>query len=253
METQAGLKESDTKPTTTTKATIMKRCSKNLSVLLGFTEEYYKGIKNKEMADTVHANQSSLFAIKDGEFTTQIQKIIKDIFTVALMADTVFITYQVTAPKIAGITADAILFEARVGNATIISAGSTTANDMINQTITEVHDILVSLDNLLPIFEDTNPKFVSDYNISTELITKGTHHTGIEGIVYKNGIPFANAQVRFVGTDKIAVTDAQGHFTIIKIRAGSYSVIASNENGDSETKTINLRRGHIETLNFNIG
>jgi len=162
-------------------------------------------------------------------------------------------TYQVTAPKIAGIAADAILFEARVGNATIISAGSTTANDMINQTITEVHDILVSLDNLLPVYEETNPKFVSDYNISTELITKGTHHTGIEGIVYKNGIPYPNAQVRFVGTDKIAVTDAQGHFTIIKIRAGSYSVIASNENGDSETKTINLRRGHIETLNFNIG
>ena len=252
MEIEAGLKETDSAPGTATKSTLKKRCSKNLSTVLDLTQEYYKGIDDKEMADKVHVTQSNLFDIKDGEFTTQVQKIIKDIFTVALMADTVFITYQVTPAKIAAIATDAILFEARVGDAKIIGAGSTTANDTLNTAISEVHQIFVSMDNLMSIFEETNPKFVSDYHINTALDIKGTRHTGIEGIVYKNGRPYSNAQVRFVGTDKVATTDAAGHYTIISIRPGTYSVLVSNESGDSLIKEVRLRRGIIETINFDL-
>lgn len=108
-----------------------------------------------------------------------------------------------------------------------------------------MHDLVTSY------FMDTNLILVDEIAMSKQIINTGIHHNGVDGIVTKNGSPLQYANISIVGTDKVAITDINGHFQIIKIKAGDYTIEASTEGGDSQSKTVHITRGHIETKNFN--
>jgi hypothetical protein len=60
------------------------------------------------------------------------------------------------------------------------------------------------------------------------------------------------ASVSIVGTNKTATTDIKGHYIIAKIKIGDYTIEASNEAGDTASKTIHINRGHFEVADFSL-
>lgn len=248
--TQTGEKDSNTTPVTVSKTAVKKRCSKTFANILAKTEEYYKAINDTKSADLIHLAYSNILKIKDPNFEPFIIAKTAEIFTTALMTDVVFMTYNITALNISDLLADAKLFTSKIGDAKLESDSYGTVNDNLDATITLVHDDIDSLDNLISEFEVTAPDFVTDFHKSSALEERGVHHCGIEGEFTKNGKPFSSGQITIVGTNKIAVIGADGKYSIIGIRPGTYTIKADDLQGNIQTITVHIRRGHIETINF---
>lgn len=109
-----------------------------------------------------------------------------------------------------------------------------------------MHDLVTSY------FIDTNVPLVDEIGLSKQIINTGTHHNGVEGTVTKNGVAVMGASVRIVGTNKVATTDIKGHYIIAKIKVGDYTIEASNEAGDTASKTIHINRGNFEVADFTL-
>ena len=65
-------------------------------------------------------------------------------------------------------------------------------------------------------------------------------------------MPVANALVSIAGTKKFAKTDAQGHYIIPKIKAGTYTLDVRTESGDNATATVAIVKGHTEIHDFSL-
>lgn len=109
-----------------------------------------------------------------------------------------------------------------------------------------MHDLVTSY------FIDTNVPLVDEIGLSKQIINTGTHHNGVEGTVTKNGVAVMGASVSIVGTKKVATTDIKGHYIIAKIKVGDYTIEASNEAGDTASKTIHINRGNFEVADFTL-
>jgi len=99
-------------------------------------------------------------------------------------------------------------------------------------------------------FGDTNKTMVEEFALSSQILSTGIHHTGIEGLVTQDGLPLANATVQIAGTDKVTKTDLEGHYIISKIKAGDYTVEASNASGEKVSKLVHVSQGHTEALDL---
>ena len=250
FSTQAGEKDSNTLPGTELKLTVKKRCSKNFSKILSKTEEYYKGINDTKNADLVHYTYSTLLKIKDANFEPFFIAKTTEIFTTDLLSDVVFKTYNITATTISDLLADAKLFNSKIGDSKLDADSYGTVNENINATITLIHNDIDSLDNLVSEFDLNAPDFVTGYHKSSALEEIGVHHNGLEGEVTKNSKPFSSADITVVGTNKKALIAADGKYSIIGIRPGTYTIKADDLQGNIQTITVHIRRGHIETINF---
>jgi len=117
-------------------------------------------------------------------------------------------------------------------------------------------DAMDAIDNMYGLVYsyliDSNKTLVDEFALAKQIINTGLHHNGVTGTVYKNGKPVPNAVVKIVGTNKSAVTDAEGHYTISKVKAGKYTIEASDEGGNSDSKTVHITNGHVETIDFNL-
>ena len=109
-----------------------------------------------------------------------------------------------------------------------------------------MHDLVTSY------FIDTNVPLVDEIGLSKQIINTGTHHNGVEGTVTKNGVAVMGATVSIVGTKKVATTDIKGHYIIAKIKVRDYTIEASNEAGDTASKTIHINRGNFEVADFTL-
>jgi CarboxypepD_reg-like domain len=107
-----------------------------------------------------------------------------------------------------------------------------------------MHDLVTSY------FMDTNVPLIDEISLSKQILNTGTHHNGVEGTVTKNGVAVMGASVSIVGTNKVAVTDIKGHYILAKIQVGDYTVEASNEAGDTASKTVHINRGNFEIADF---
>ena len=107
-----------------------------------------------------------------------------------------------------------------------------------------MHDLVTSY------FIDTNVPLVDEIGLSKQIINTGTHHNGVEGTVTKNGVAVMGASVSIVGTNKVATTDIKGHYIIAKIKVGDYTIEASNEAGDTASKTVHINRGNFEVIDL---
>lgn len=111
-----------------------------------------------------------------------------------------------------------------------------------------------AIDNMFDLitsyFSDTKKEMVDEFALAKQIINTGIHHTGVTGTVTKAGHPLASASVSIVGTNKVATTDLDGHYTIAKIKTGDYTIEASSEGGDSASKTVHITKGNFETVDF---
>ena len=110
--------------------------------------------------------------------------------------------------------------------------------------IDNMYDLITSY------FADTNPSLVKEIELAKQIINTGIHHTGITGTVTKNDTPLKGVTVTIVGTNKSAITDIDGHFTIARIKSGNYTVEATTAEGEKATKNVHINKGNFETVNI---
>ena len=101
-------------------------------------------------------------------------------------------------------------------------------------------------------FSDTNQPLVDELALAKKIIRTGIHHTGVQGVVRKNGVIVPAAFINIIATTKFATTDLNGAYSIIKVRAKTYIIQAKNDAGDTDSKTVTLKRGQIITVDFDL-
>ena len=252
LETQATLKEASGKGITITKEGLKRRVSVYMGELLAITLEYAKAKKNDGMIALVKFPKSYIYKLDDANVLPFITNLINNVFTTALLTNADFIPYGITSAKIATIAADAISFDGKIGNANVVDSGVSTANKNINDTIDGIHENFTTMTNLVSHFKTANPNFIDGFYQNSQLIILGKRHTGIEGMVTKDGIPQAGFTVAIEGTNKKTVTDNDGHYVIIKTKPGNITIKTTKNGTDNAAKHIQINRGHIESLNFEL-
>ena len=252
MTIEAKKKSPHAQGNTDVKTQLKSLIASTLGLILSTTLEYAKEISDTVMISKVSFTESQILYMKDGDILNFITQLRKDVFTDALFLDPLFMESEITLIQIDALLLQATTFNKMIGSTQLIDSSSTVANDNMDVCITKIHENVVSMDNLINNFQSTNPDFVSGYYINSALESVGTRHEGFEGHVDKNGIFEKGAMVRIVGTDKSTVTDGDGHFILIKIKPGTYSVIASNANGDEKTLTVVVRYKHIDVVDFHL-
>jgi hypothetical protein len=113
-----------------------------------------------------------------------------------------------------------------------------------------------AIDNMYDLvnsyFIDTNRPLVDEFTLAKQIITTGIHHTGLTGTVLKEGHPLKDTTISIVGTNKTTLTDAEGHYTIAKIKTGDYTIEAKSKTGEIHTKTVHITKANFEILDFAI-
>jgi hypothetical protein len=110
--------------------------------------------------------------------------------------------------------------------------------------IDNMHDLINSY------FAETNHPLVDQFTLAKQIIATGIHHTGVTGIVLKDGHPVKDVTIAIEGTTKTAVTDMDGHYTIARIKTGGYNIHATNKTGENQSKTVHITKANFETLDF---
>jgi hypothetical protein len=114
------------------------------------------------------------------------------------------------------------------------------------KAVEAMHKLVVSY------YKTSDSTLVDGITLAKQINRTGIHHTGLQGIVTKNGEVDATATISIVATKKTATTDLSGAYSIIKVPAKVYIVMAVNKNGDKDSKTVTLKRGQIITVNFDL-
>ncbi len=237
---------------TDVKTQLKSQFASDLGLILSTTLEYAKEIKDLVMMTKVSFSESQIFTMKDGDILNFISQLRNDVFTDELFLDSLFMESEITLIQIDALLVQATEFNNMIGSTKVIDSVATVASDNMDECITKIHENVVSMDNLIGKFLKTHPDFVSGYYINSVLESVGTRHEGFEGHVDKKGVFGKGWMVRIEGTDKSTVTDSEGHYILIKIKPGTYTVIACNEAGDSKTLTVVVRYKHIEVVDFHV-
>lgn len=160
---------------------------------------------------------------------------------------------NVTATNITEISNAIAAYDAIKDKPTIdVQQRAATGTSQLPDAITAAFKAIENMFDLITsYFADTNKAMVDEFTLAKQIINTGIHYTGVSGTVTKNGSPLKNANVSIAGTNKIATTDTDGHYTISKVKTGDYMLEASEAaGGDIKTKVVHITKGNFETVDF---
>ena len=250
FEAEANKKESKSKGVTLTKAQLKKRIATKLGLILSKTQEYANDIGDINLSEKVNYTVSNIARLKDADVLPFVTSISTNVYTAALFANATFITYNITAAQVAAVLADATTFNNKIGEVNVVDSSASTANKNINLAIDAIHKNIDSMNNLIDEFAITNPDFVDGYHQNAALDNLGIRHQGVEGIIHFENQLKEGVIVKLIGTDKSARTDREGHYSIIQVKIGDYTVQANLNEDNTQSKPITVQRKQIQTVDF---
>ncbi|RLF35092.1 MAG: hypothetical protein DRN03_05755, partial [Thermoplasmata archaeon] len=131
-------------------------------------------------------------------------------------------------------------------------------------------------DSFKVIITDANAKFILEFtdgrtfklngdaggHTNVTLTGPGTYTIDVEGVAATGNIsgnvtdtssnPIENATIIVEGTGKSGKTDANGNYEITHIPAGTYTITASANGYDGQSKTVEVKAGETITVNFQL-
>ena len=93
-------------------------------------------------------------------------------------------------------------------------------------------------------------QMVAAYALARHYIIVGHRSTGILGNVSKATVPCYEAIIKILDTDKFAITDYLGNYSLAHVEAGFYTVTCTTKAGETVTKTVYIHNGVMEELDF---
>ena len=235
---------------TTNKTTLKQDVANRLAIICTTTKAYALKNGNQLLAAEMNFRANEMFKLKDADFlpfVLHIQSLITPLLT-----DVNYTPYGITGDILTAIVDDAQTFNGLIGQADVETSGNTVANENIDAAIKELQNNIVQFDLLVDNFLATNPGFVSGYHINSAVDNTGVRHSGVEGIVTANGQPVAGAHVKIVGTTKSIAADLYGHYSIIRVPTGDYTIEVQANGFPVKTFVIHINRGRVSTLNFDL-
>jgi hypothetical protein len=115
---------------------------------------------------------------------------------------------------------------------------------MLDDSIDNMYDLAASY------FVDTNRSMVDEFALAKQIITTGTRHNGVDGVITKAGLPIFGASITIAGSNKSAASDKDGHYNVTKLKMGDLSITATHPDGTLQTKTLNIGKATVETVDF---
>jgi len=169
-----------------------------------------------------------------------------------LLTDPIFMKYQITAAGLKTISDNATIYDTTIGAAGTNANDVSTANEILNTTISASIENIHQFKLLNAYFKKVNPVFNAALIKNTKTQYPATHPTGYDGHVYKAGVPVQNAKVFMVGSETAFVlTDINGYYIIVKQKVGSHTLQATLPTGETKTEIATAEYRHIESVDFN--
>jgi len=208
------------------------------------------------LAESLKTSFTLIMRINDEDFLPFIQHV-SDLIT-PFIADADFIPYGVTAGDLATLVTDATTFDGMIGDATTASSTAQVANVDIDLLLDgKLRQNLVQFDLLMVHFAVSDPDFFRGYKINSAVENLGVHHSGIEGVIAgprppdePSSVPLSGVTVKILGTNKVALSNVLGHYSITRVKTGDYNVEVSAAGYRTLTRTVHISRGRIETTDF---
>ena len=134
---------------------------------------------------------------------------------------------------------------------TEIEYRSANGTDLLPKAFEDAFDAIDNMyDYIYSYFIESKKALVEEFALAKQIISTGIRHTSIEGYVLVNGQPNEGAIVTLVGTKKTAIADINGHFSIVKMRTGTYHLEAKTTTGNVLSKIIQVVKGTSVTQDF---
>ena len=241
-------KQQNGKGITLTKSQLQIKLANEWGDILTKTLDYAIDNSLTTLQAAVNYSADDIIKMKDSEIFGFAQNLNTNVFTAALMADTEFLTYEVTATAIAAALLDASNFNDLIGDAKVIDSTAAIASADIDATILKIKSTIASMNRLKVHFSTSNPSFVSGFDINSKRDDVGIHHTGITGIITIGGVPSPKGAIT-VG-NKTTNPDLYGKYTLIKIFHGDHPVTATVPGLPPKTVIHHFISGHIDQLDF---
>jgi hypothetical protein len=235
---------------TTNKTDLKHSVADRLAIICTTTKAYALKYDSQQLAAEMNFRANEMFKLKDADFlpfVLHMQSLITP-----LIVDVNYTPYGVTNEMIAGIVTDAQIFNNLIGLADVETSGNTVADENINAAIKALQNNVVQFDLLVDNFLAINPGFVSGYHINSAADNTGVRHSGIEGVVTANGQAVAGAVIKLADTTKTATTDLYGHYSLIRVSTGDYSIEVHAPGFASKTFVVHINRGRVSTLDFEL-
>ena len=220
-----------------------------LAVICTTTRAYAVKYANAELAAEMNFKATEIFKTKDADllpFVLHMQTLITP-----LLINPDYIPYGVTTEMFTDLVADAQAFNGLIGQADVSSSGSSVANQNIDAKIKLLEDNIVQFDLLVNYFIGKNDDFVAGYHINSAVDRTGVRHSGIEGVVKANGQPVVGAIVK-LANGKSVVTDLYGHYSLVPIMPGDYSIEITANGFTAKTFVYHINRGRVSTLDLEL-
>ena len=223
----------------------------HLAIVLGLTKDYAVQSKNTSMKVLVSYSETKIRNMADGDILPFINNLKEKVFTTALFANLDFIKYEVTSIEFDGIVTDAQTFNDTRGEVTEDDNSSSTSNDKMDTIIDLIHQDFESMDKSVNRLADENPDFASGYYKNKVLTVFGIRHEGVQGVVRVNGVIEPDATVGVVGSDKIVKVTSDASYVKYKV-PGTYTFIAKNSKGQSQTKIVTVTHRNMLDVDFDL-
>jgi len=220
-----------------------------LIVICSIAHAYAEEVSNAELLVKLDITETQIIGLKDTDVLPFVTNIC-GLFTPELFADDKFKEYEINAAEIADVLADATAFNGKIGVADVVNTTASTANVQMNNTIKLMRGNIAQMHKLVVKFKKDKPDFVKGFAQNSVLENTGLRHSGVEGTVTVNGIAAAGATVSLVGTNKTAITDANGNYSIVKVKTGDYQVQVAASGSEAVVKPVHISQGHIDTIDF---
>ena len=232
---------------TADKLALKHQGANTLAVIMDKTRAYALHYNFAALAAQMQTNAGDIFQTNDEDYQAYFISITNSINTTA-MPDPNYAQYGVAAGDITAVLAIATSFNTLIGQAKNLASTATAANTDINAAIKTLRTSITQFDLLIGHFLQTNTDFVIQYNINSAVDNSPIRHTGIEGIIRDGATtnPLSGVTVKLLGTNKSAITDLMGHYSIIRVKTGDYQVECSYPGRTTQTHVFHIRRGHIE-------
>jgi len=203
-------------------------------------------LKNKLLADSL--DYSSTYIAKAPKIlAVQRAKNIRDILNSNLALLT-----NVTAANITEITNSINNYDTIKDKPTIeLQRKAATGTSPLPVAFATAFDAIENMHYLVnSYFAGINQSIVDEMTLAKQIVSTGIRYTGVKGSVTLNGSNVANATITIPAVEKLALTDANGYFSISSLKAGTYEIVAKLPSGQELSKIAQVSRGNFEAIYF---
>lgn len=230
------------------KDTLKVEISEDLDIISDAAEGFAMLKENKALESAMDFTKWDIQNLKETEVLPFVQQ--KVGLVRPLLTDKEFQETKVTAADLDSVLALAVSYDGYIGKNTLSEQEATLANTQINDGIDTLKKQLTIANKFAKYFSKKNKDFYGQYVNAQTTPKIPVVPTGVEGIVTdkSTGKPIAGAVVKHLKSGKTATTDANGHFVLTGLRAGTHQFEVSATGKDTQTLTEEVNIHQLEDM-----